>query len=107
MHCRLNALPLLQAMNFQKDDMEGTHYHWDSKEGKQLFLGQPSRRLFDPFNGEQVLFIINFYASLCEQFSLVEAKQIEQRIINHLPLEAKSEISVFNWIRKEASWVGV
>jgi hypothetical protein len=86
-------------MHFQKQDMAGTHYHWDSDDSNLMFLGQPSRRLFDRYNGGQVLFIINFYGSLNEPFSIEDGKKIEQELLNNLPLEAKSEISVFNWLR--------
>lgn len=87
-------------MHFQKQDLAESHYTW--KEGAS-YSGQPSRRLFDRFNGNQVLFLINFYGSLSERFTIREGKEIEYGITHHLPLEAKSEISVFNWIR-EADW---
>jgi len=80
--------------------MEGTHYSWRDQDS-QLFFGEPSRRIFDRSNGTQVLFIINFYASLCEQFSPGEGKKIEQQIADSLPADIKSEISVFNWLRKQ------
>lgn len=83
-------------MHFQKQDMCESHYTWNSK---AYFSGQPSRRLFDRFNGDQVLFIINFYGSLSDRFTLGEGRQIEQQILHYLPLDARSEISVFNWIR--------
>ena len=86
-------------MHFQKQDMEGTHYKWMDEDEKHIFMGQPTRRLFDRFNGNQVLFLINFYSSLADRFSLEEARKIEYEIFNHLPLDHKSEISVFNWIR--------
>ena len=85
-------------MQFQKDDLEGTHYDWTEDE-HHLFTGRPSRRSFDRFNGNQVLFLINFYGSLSESFTVQEGKSIERRLQHDLPLEAKSEISVFNWIR--------
>lgn len=83
--------------------MEGTRYSWDAhNNGKGLFSGQPSRRPFDRFNGEQVLFIINFYASLCEQFSPHEGRSIERKLSDNLPLQTQSEISVFNWLKKQS-----
>lgn len=85
-------------MHFQKQDLEGTHYDW-MEEGFSLYSGQPSRRKFDRFNGNQVLFLINFYGSLAERFTISEGKNIEKRIHRDLPVEATSEISVFNWIR--------
>jgi hypothetical protein len=86
-------------MHFLKQDLEGTHYNWADSGEKHIFMGQPTRRSFDPFNGDQVLFLINFYGSLSDRFTLQEGKIIEKRLLNDLPPEIKSEISVFNWIR--------
>lgn len=92
-------------MLFQKQDMKGTHYSWNI-EGRNIFTGQPSRRLFDRFNGDQVLFIINFYASLsAENFTLQEGRRLEDQLFNHLPLGISSEVSVFNWLRESVSRV--
>ena len=85
-------------MHFQKQEMEGTHYIWSSND-KHSFMGQPTRRVFNRFNGDQVLFLINLYGSLSDRFTIEEGRKIEYEISHHLPLEAKSEISVFNWIR--------
>lgn len=86
-------------MHFQKQDLEGTHYHWPENHDKDIFTGQPSRRTFDPFNGEQMLFMINFYGSLSDRFSLQEGKIIEHELIYNLPTTMKSEVSAFNWMR--------
>jgi hypothetical protein len=85
-------------MLFQKQNLAGTHYEWNGDSVK-LFSGQPSRRLFDRFSGEQVLFIINFYGSLSDRFTLEEGRIIEHQIAHNMPDEIKSEISVFNWLR--------
>lgn len=85
-------------MHIQKQDLDGSFYNW-TEERKHLFTGQPSRRSFDKFNGNQVLFLINFYGSLSERFTIREGKSIEHSILHNLPDEAKSEIAVFNWIR--------
>ncbi|ANH80329.1 hypothetical protein A8C56_04460 [Niabella ginsenosidivorans] len=84
-------------MNFQKQDLVHTHYSWAS--GGHIFKGQPSRRSFDRNNGDQVLFLINLYASLTDRFTLHDGKIIEQKIHSDVPEEARSEISVFNWLR--------
>lgn len=86
-------------MPFLKDDLSGQHYSWNGAVSSPAFIGHPSRRLFDRFNGHQVLFIINFYASLSDRFTLREGRRIEEMISSQLPMEAKSEISVFNWLR--------
>jgi hypothetical protein len=87
-------------MAFLKQDLLNQHYSWPDEGAKLAFSGQPSRRSFDRFNGEQVLFMINFYGSLADKFSVEEGRKIEEQILNHLPMEAKSEISVFNWLRE-------
>jgi hypothetical protein len=84
-------------MHFQKQDLGESHYMWKDD---ALYNGQPSRRLFDRFNGNQVLFLINFYGSLSERFSIKQGREIEHQILHHLPLDARSEISVYNWIRE-------
>jgi hypothetical protein len=85
-------------MLFQKEDLEGTEYYWIEKE-IAMYNGQPSRRSFDKFNGNQVLFLINFYSTLSETFTVTEGRSIEKRIKNDLPEDIKSEIAVFNWIK--------
>ena len=85
-------------MHFQKQDLQYTYYDWDSSR-EHLYTGQPSRRVFNKYDGYQVLFIINFYGSLSNRFTLSEGRLIEHRILSDLPGELKSELSVFNWVR--------
>jgi hypothetical protein len=85
-------------MLFLKEHLTG-HYSWNDTIEQSNYTGGASRRLFDRFNGYQVLFIINLYKSLSETFSIEDGQQVEQQIIDHLPLGIKSEISVFNWLR--------
>lgn len=85
-------------MHFQKQDLEGAHYYW-AKDDSHAFIGDPTRRSFDKFNGDQVLFLINLCGSIGGKFTVEEGKKIEKRILFDLPDEARSEISVFNWIR--------
>ena len=89
-------------MPFQKEDLANQQYHWDLT-GDQLFTGSPSRRPFNRFNGNQVLFLINFYGASSEKFSTAEGLRMEELISSQLPLEAKSEISVYNWLREALS----
>jgi hypothetical protein len=85
-------------MFFQRQDLEGSFYSW-IEDTKNLFTGVPSRRMFDRRNGNQVLFLINSYGSLLDGFTIQQGKTIEKRIQHDLPETAKSELSVFNWIR--------
>ena len=88
-------------MVFSKEHLVG-NYNWITEPGDSLLTGSPSRRLFDRWNGVQVLFIINSIAALSENFSLEEARKVENLIHEHLPLDTRSELSVFNWLRLEA-----
>lgn len=88
----------LRSMPFLKEDLLSDQFNWEI-EKSSVFTGSPSRRPFDRHNGYQVLFIINFYGSLSEKTSLLEGRRMEELILFHLPVEAKSEISVFNWLR--------
>ena len=85
-------------MLFSKEHLSG-NYKWTTVPGDSLFTGSPTRRLFDRWNGVQVLFIINSFAALSNNFSIEEGKKIENLITNHLPQDTRSEMSVYNWLK--------
>ena len=86
-------------MHFLKEHLSANNYSWINE---STFTSDPSRRLFNRYNGNQLLFIINHYASLIEDFTLNMGRKIEERLMNQLPVDAKSEISVLNWLKKSA-----
>jgi len=88
-------------MNFQKEDMVGTYYYWLGEKARSLFSGEPTRRLFDRNNGNQTLFIINYYGSLNDAFGICEGKIIEKKLADSLPFGPKSEISVIHWLLED------
>ena len=75
------------------------YYEWTKDPINFLFTGVPTRRIFDRFNGRQVLFLINSFAQLSKSFSLEEGREIENLVLNHLPLNTQSEKSVYNWLK--------
>lgn len=80
------------------------HYRWPSNDSElSLFTGEPSRRIFDPYNGNQVLFVINYYISLLGKSSKTEARAVESNIAHKLPLNTKSERSVLKWLEEISS----
>ena len=85
-------------MHFQRHHLKGDHYHWDPNPINEMFSGHPSRRLFDRFNGDQVLFIINSFGSMCDEFTPETGAIVEKKISEQLPMDARSEISVLNWL---------
>ena len=85
-------------MLFLKEHLSaGNNYNWT---GEFIFDGTPSRRLFDRQNGNQLLFIINLYASQNDKFSEEQVQRIEEMLVNRLPDDVKSEISVLNWLKE-------
>ena len=87
-------------MSFSKEHLTGI-YNWSEETESPVFDGQPSRRLFNRWNGEQVLFIINHLMENDPNFSIEMGRKIELLIINKLPFTSSSELTVFNWLQKE------
>lgn len=86
-------------MYYLRKDMQFQHYRWtDIERADTLFTGEPSRRVFDRWDGEQVLFVINYYLSFLGKATIVEARGVENKIAHFLPLGSKSERSVLNWL---------
>ena len=55
-------------------------------------------QLFDPHNGDDLLYMINFFCTSVGVFSIKEGQKVE-RLINRLPSDVKNEVDVFNWLR--------
>jgi hypothetical protein len=84
-------------MSFLKADLRMDHYVWQNV-GLD-YQGQPTRRSFDRMNGYQVLFLINCCADFFEKLTIADGHKIENRIVYDLPVDKKSELSVFQWLR--------
>ncbi len=87
----------LTTMHFLKEHLSAYNYSWINE---STFTGDASRRLFNRYNGNQLLFILNLYASLVEGFTVAMGLKIEDRLMNQLPVDAKSEISVLRWLKQ-------
>ena len=86
-------------MAFQKEDLLNQDYTWASPAADTSFKGEPSRRLFDRFSGDQVLYIINSFGKALGNLTLHDGRALEELILKRLPIDIKSELSVFNWLR--------
>lgn len=84
-------------MQFFKENLK-YHYTWLEGHDPSSFTGNPSRRLFNRFDGNQLLFIINHFAAQSGQFTIEDGQIIEELIVRQLPMNAKSEISVCTWL---------
>jgi len=86
-------------MNFLREHLRVSHYTWETSCNHSVNTSEPDRRLFDRFNGNQVLFIINYFGKSLGRLTLSEGQKIEALINTQLPQHTKSELSVFNWLR--------
>jgi hypothetical protein len=87
-------------MLFLKEHLTGL-YKWPENNKTENYEGQPTRRRFDRYNGEQVLFIINLVLQNINNFSIEQGKKIEELISDKLSITPCSELTVFNWLQKE------
>jgi len=90
-------------MHFVRENLKGDHYTWNEDVNLSTFQGQPSRRLFNRYDGYQVLFLINSYSSQAGNFDPEMSQKMEELIMHDLPLDARSEISVLNWLKEATS----
>jgi len=84
-------------MHFLKEHLSDYNYSWTNE---ATFTGEATRRLFNRYNGNQLLFILNLYASVIEGFTVAMGLKIEDRLLNQLPVDARSEMSVLNWLKQ-------
>ena len=87
-------------MSFSKEHLSGL-YTWSSNHEIAAFGGEPTRRSFDRWNGDQVLFIIQQVLQETGDLSIEQGKKLESLIINKLPFDSCSELTVSNWLQKE------
>ena len=86
-------------MVFLREHLIGGHYNWQTEIKHGKLTNTPDRRRFDPANGNQLLYMINFFGVSIGKLSMDDGLRIESLIAVGLPSQLKSEISVFNWLR--------
>lgn len=84
-------------MVFLKQHLSYDNYTWATE--TYTNTQSPSRKTFDRYSGDQILHMINCFGASIEKLSLDDCHKIEELIVTQLPLEAKSEIAVFNWLK--------
>lgn len=87
-------------MQFSKEHLNGL-YDWPQDRERSVYDNNATRRLFNRYNGNQVLFIINLIMESCGCGTLDQGKRIEGLILNQLPFSTSSELTVYNWLRRE------
>lgn len=88
-------------IRFKKEDLFNTHYVWKDGTSETANSWMPTRKAFDPYSGEQVLSMINYYASLLDDFTLDLGRNIESLFLSDLPMETRSEMTVFSWLQNQ------
>jgi hypothetical protein len=86
-------------MQFTKEYLINKHYNWSTESTRNAIPYTPDRRFFDRLNGNQILYLINFFGYSVGNLTIDDGQRIEELIMNQLPAELKSEIAVFNWLR--------
>ncbi len=70
-------------------------YEWpENKNGDNA----PGRQLFDRFNGNHLLNMINFFGTSIGSFNISDGQKVE-KLLSQLPVDVKSELAVFNRLR--------
>lgn len=90
-------------MTFSKPDLHFVHYRWETGEqpANVIYQGQPARRPFDVFNGDQVLFLINYYSAAVGGLTIQQVQIVEKKLAYQLPMDIRSEKSVFTWLMEQ------
>lgn len=85
-------------MQFLKEHLSPGNYEWTNE---LIYNGNPSRRLYNRVNGNQLLFIINQYAAEELSFDIDKGQTIQNLLMHDLPVDAKSELSVIKWLNEK------
>ena len=85
-------------MLYTKKNLIHKDYVWKALTEGFVFMGEPTRRSFDPFNGDQVLFIINVFCKLIGKNTIPDGKRVESLLREQLPPSVRSEVSVIRWL---------
>jgi len=87
-------------MVFLAEHLNGTNYTWPAN-NTSFVLTEPDRRIFNRLSGNQVLGMINFFGTSVGQLTINNGQRVEDLILHELPVEIKSELAVFNWLRSK------
>lgn len=86
-------------MTFIKEHLLSNNYKWSNDDRSVMLANGPTRKSFDRFNGDSLLHMINLFDRFIAKLTVPQGQKIEHLIQENLPPEAKSELSVFNWLR--------
>ena len=76
-------------------------YEWNESAEHVKLQGVPDRNLFMRHEGNEVLYMINYACKIMDCMSKTDAGRMERLLHEKLPLEVRSQNSVFTWLQKE------
>jgi len=88
-------------MQIVKEHLLITDYVWNTDDKRGQLSEGATRKRFDRFSGDCMLHIINLFDCCIDKLTIAQAQRIESLIQTELPLEAKSEISVLQWLKEK------
>jgi len=88
-------------MTIRKEDLLFNDYNWETEPDNAIFQGEPDRNMFHRNEGNDVLYMINYFCSVMNYDSKIHAGKMEILIHEKMPFDIKSQNSVFNWLKKE------
>src|SRR5690348_11738462 len=97
----VNILKHQFIMLITKEHLLISDYMWNNDNKSTLLSEGATRKRFDRFDGDCVLHIINLFDYCIDKLTIDQAQRIERLIQKELPLEAKSEISVLQWLKEK------
>ena len=88
-------------MMFIRENLLNSDYVWNDDSKTNVLSDGPTRKRFDRFSGDCILHIINLFNYSIDKITIAQAHKIESLIQTELPLEAKSEVSVLQWLKQK------
>ena len=90
---------------YNKSDLLFNDYTWNESAEHVKLQGVPDRNMFMRYEGNEILYMINYACETMDCKSKTEAGRMEILLHEKLPLEVKSQNSVYSWLQKEYNLV--
>ena len=90
---------------YNRSDLLFNDYEWNESSDHVKLQSVPDRNLFMRHEGNEVLYMINYACETMDCKSKTEAGRMEILLHEKLPLEVKSQNSVYSWLQKEYNLV--
>ncbi|MEP6847074.1 MAG: hypothetical protein ABI861_13770 [Panacibacter sp.] len=86
---------------YKRSDLLFDDYEWTEPLTHVKLQGAPDRNLFMRYEGNEILYMINYACEAMNYTSRADAERIEALLHDKLPIDIRSQSSVFQWLRKE------